>query len=562
MAGKAGRSGANAETMAALRAARAAKAAAQAAAAGEDDPLLPRERPDIITFTTRDLGLSLSLAQETLLRTFYGLDLDPAQLEIYARCTDRDPALYKPGHVFPAATIVSGAQSGKDSRALCPVVVYESVWGGHKIIKGEPTRIVLVAQDRDAAGIAFGYIAEAFQQPALKHLVERPLTREIVLKSGLRISCFPCTMRSMRGYRIPVGALDELAFFRLEGNANSDVEIQTSIARGQITLPHSKLIKISTPYMKSGVLYEDHKAYFGTESPDLLVWVSTTKEMNPSVSEARLEREARTMDPTRFRREFEAEFAEDVDAFLSDAWIEAATMRGVSQLPPRDKVKRICTVDASGGGADAFTSSIMETDGRGPTQTMTQILLRGWEKPRSAQISLEGVVAEIARLAKDHGLREVWGDRYTQRWIIEAFARHHITYRHPHVKRDGKPIYLDRSLAYLASESLFASGRIRILDHPRLIRELKNLERRPTQSGDKIDHPTGQHDDYASVTCLGAGMLISTSGDFPPQTWAANKTFGGPSQSGPVVDSKGTRHLGQGHFRAASGETFYDPRGL
>ncbi len=528
MAGVKGRSGGPGASPERLAKARAAKAAKAAAASGS--------RPSIIEFTRRDLGLDLSAAQETLLRAIYGLPLDAAQLEIYQRCTGRET--YTPGHVFPNVTDISGAQSGKDSRAACPIVCYEAVHGGHRIIKGEPTRIVLVAQDRDAASIAFGYIVAAFERPALKPLVAKVLVREIILKSGLRISCFPCTQRSMRGYRIPAAIMDEVAFFRLEGNANSDVEIQTSIGRGMVTFAASKLVKISTPYMKNGLLYEDHKAYFGSDSPDLLCWVSSTAEMNPSVSVARLERERRTMDPTRFRREFEAEFAEDIDAFLSDAWIEAAVSGGVGQRPPTAALKRIATVDASGGGADAFTASIIEVEGHGASQRFTQLLLRGWEKPRGSQISLEGVVAEIAQLAKDHGLREVWGDRYTARWVIEAFQRHHITYRHPMVKRDGTAVYLDRSLAYLAAEALFASGRVAILDHPKLIRELKNLERRSTTAGDKVDHPHGQHDDYASVTCLGAAMGISVTQGFTSITWSHTKNTHLGSRGGQYRDPR------------------------
>ena len=33
----------------------------------------------------------------------------------------------------------------------------------------------------------------------------------------------PCTLRSLRGWSIPAGVMDELAFYRLEGQADSDV---------------------------------------------------------------------------------------------------------------------------------------------------------------------------------------------------------------------------------------------------------------------------------------------------------------------------------------------------
>jgi hypothetical protein len=62
-------------------------------------------------------------------------------------------------------------------------------------------------------------------------MVAEVLTSAITLTSGVSIECFPCTLRSLRGWTIHVGVLDELAFFRLEGEADSDVEVQASLRR-------------------------------------------------------------------------------------------------------------------------------------------------------------------------------------------------------------------------------------------------------------------------------------------------------------------------------------------
>jgi len=53
--------------------------------------------------------------------------------------------------------------------------------------------------------------------PLLADMVEEVLSLEVVLSNGLTIACFPCTLRSLRGWSIPAGVMDELAFFRLEG---------------------------------------------------------------------------------------------------------------------------------------------------------------------------------------------------------------------------------------------------------------------------------------------------------------------------------------------------------
>lgn len=92
-------------------------------------------------------------------------------------------------------------------------------------------------------------------------------------------------------------------------------------------------------------------------------------------------------------------------------------------------------------------------------------------------------------------------------WIVESFARHRVTYKHPTIRRKGRDgkmdhVYVSRSLAYLEAGVLFRTGAIRILDDSTTARELRNLEQR----GDKVDHPSGYHDDRGNVLCLAAVM--------------------------------------------------------
>lgn len=158
--------------------------------------------PTIIEFVTDPqlLGLTLSPAQATLLKSIYGLDLTDEELELWRFCTGRSQS---PTQAFPEVTVVAGARAGKDSRIAAPIVVYESVFGGHEkhLSKGERGVIPLVAQDARAAKIAFNYIRDYLTHaPLLSSLVEYVLASEIVLTNRLAIVCFPCTQRSLRGW--------------------------------------------------------------------------------------------------------------------------------------------------------------------------------------------------------------------------------------------------------------------------------------------------------------------------------------------------------------------------
>jgi len=95
------------------------------------------------------LGLSVSSAQETLLRAVYGLPLEAGQLDLYRQCTGRDSYAGQP---FGEVTVIAGARSGKDSRIAAPIVVYEGLFGGHDghLARGERGVIPLVAQDQRA----------------------------------------------------------------------------------------------------------------------------------------------------------------------------------------------------------------------------------------------------------------------------------------------------------------------------------------------------------------------------------------------------------------------------
>jgi hypothetical protein len=51
------------------------------------------------------------------------------------------------------------------------------------------------------------------------------------------------------------------------------------------------------------------------------------------------------------------------------------------------------------------------------------------------------------------------------------------------------------------------SGKVRLLDHPRLIQQLIQLERATSRTGkDSVDHPQGLHDDLANAA---AGALVT-----------------------------------------------------
>lgn len=454
---------------------------------------------DIVKFITHPelLGLAVSPAQETLLRGIYGLPLrNVEQEDLWALCTGGRP--YRVGHSFAEVTVIGGARAGKDSRIAAPIVCYEAMYGGHEkhLGKGERATIPLVAQDKNATKIAYGYIRTYFTKSPLlaERVIGDPKMQELDLDNNITIQCFPCTLRATRGFSAPVGVMDELAYYRIEaGQSDSDEEVQASMRRGMINFPNTRLVKISTPYIKGGVLYNDYKNAFGQDNPDLLVWKASSLLMNPSLKAERLEREKR-LDPVRYAREYEADFVDDLMTFIASTWVDDAIVAGRHELPPRDGVAYYATVDPSGGGADHFTFAIMHKDG----DQVVQAVLKGWHRTGGKALDLATAVKEISETLTIYHLREVTGDRYAGNWPRQEFQKANVHYQESKI---------DKSEAYLECEPVFAQGRIQLLDHPNQ-REWKLLEKSNRAGGKaKVDHPRGAHDDYANVAALGIAHL-------------------------------------------------------
>lgn len=457
-------------------------------------------KPDIIEFVTDPqlLGLTISVAQDVLLRATYGLPLPTSEHhEIWQLCSGGRS--YRDGHRFSEITALCGAGSGKDSRIAVPVALYEALFGGHetRLAKGERGIIPFVAQDLKATAIAYTFAKEYIEGSALlASRIADVKAREIIFDNGLLIFCFPCTQKALRGWAIPAAVLDELAYFRVASDqADSDVEIQASIRRGTVRFPQTILVKISTPYLKLGVLHDDYKKSFGTDDPDLLVFKAPSVLMNPTL-EGRLDRERR-LDPARFAREYEAEFADDLSAFLPAAWIDVAVQVGRHELSPRSGVTYLAATDPSGGGPDAFTFTICHREG----DRFVQDVIKGYHRQGTQSPDLSAAVKEICQTLQRYGLREITGDKYAGAWVRQEFQRAGVTYRESDY---------DRSRAYAECEPLFAQGRVELLDHPQQTREFRLLEKtlRPG-GGARIDHPRGQHDDFANVAALAIAKLAS-----------------------------------------------------
>src|SRR5579862_1772306 len=282
---------------------------------------------------------SLSRAQLACLKMLYGLPLDETELGIYRRACGRED--YSPRE-HREMSVIAGRRSGKSSRIAGPVACFEA-FRDHGLPPGEKGYVLLIAPSKAQARICFDFIRLYIQNsPILSKRVAKGRKGEIELSNGLTIACSPCSYISVRGVTIVAAVCDEMAFWRHdETAANPEKEILDAIRPGMATVERVKLLKISTPFRKEGILYAEYQHRAELDFP---VWQIPTFEMNPAIAPARLETERRRDEQT-FRREYMAEFSENITSWINSEDIDACVIRNRTELPRVPGAQYVAAID-------------------------------------------------------------------------------------------------------------------------------------------------------------------------------------------------------------------------
>lgn len=433
-------------------------------------------------------------AWHAFLKAVSGLPMAPAERRLFRASTGRRVPPTKPAR---EAWVIVGRRGGK-SRIAALVAVWLACFKTYALARGERATLPVIAADRKQARVVFGYLKGLLHgAPMLAALIEREGADSIDLTNSVTVEVHTASWRSVRGYTVVGAVLDEVAVWRSEESANPDKEILAALRPAMATVPGALLMAISSPYARRGVLWDAYRKHFGKPG-DVLVWQAPTRTMNPSVPQSIIDAALEEDEPAA-RAEYMAEFRRDVEAFVSREVVEAATVPGRKELAPVPGVVYHSFADASGGSVDSFALAIAHQEAEGVVLDLV--------RERRAPFSPEVVVKEFASVLKEYGCSRVVGDRYAGTWPSDAFAKYGIAYElSERTKSD----------LYGAALPLLNSGRVQLLDEPRLHTELLSLERRTSRAGkDSIDHgPHGQDDvcNAALGACVLAAQPVGTLG--------------------------------------------------
>lgn len=423
-------------------------------------------------------------AWRVLLIAAMGEDLTAEERATFEALTERRQ---EPGERCEEFWAVVGRRGGK-TRAIAVLGSYIAalIDFSDVLAPGERATLPIISASLWQAQKCHQYIEGIFSNvPALKRLVTNRTAETISLSTRVDIETRPASFRTIRSGTACAIIADEVAFWRSDDSRNPDKEILTG-ARPSLATTGGMLVAITSPYASKGEAYTTFKRDFGANGdPKVLVARAPSKVMNPSLSQSVIDR-AYERDPEAAKAEYGAEFRTDVSGWLDRDLIEASVDAGVMVRAPIPGVRYRAACDPSGGRGDSFTLAIAHDEGEASILDCV-VEIRPPFNPTSA-------TEQMAATLKSYGLRETIGDRYAAEWVVDAFAKCGIAYKHSE---------RDRSAAYLDALPLFTSGRVRLIDNKRLVNQFASLERRTFAGGrDRVDHGPGGHDDVCNAAAL------------------------------------------------------------
>ena len=496
--------------------------------------------PDACEFLTHRKLLNksfLSPAQRGIVKAIYGLHMTSEEAQVMADLLEGVPLNPKG---YDEAAIICGRRSGKTVLAA-GIGTHETVkWGPFlrdHLDAGEVAEGILIAQTDKDANKAKNYIKGNFQTLkdngndflAKTEGQERAITGSAIKTCWpLEIVIYPATKEGSRGATALWALLDEIAYWKTaEGAYSQDEGVVEAVEPTLATLAamRPKLIMISSPRKKEGVLY---KAYKGREKSEMLVVRAPTWVMNPKIERDNpkffIRKQAKN--PESYIREWAAEFSDEADGtlFIPPAVIEACVNAGRIQTPRQPGIDYLAWIDA-GFKRDRFSLGIghliaaigAEGNDRAHIDRMRHWTPEPMAKGRKARpLDPDVVVDEVVEELRYYGIDTVHGDQFADVPLAKAFEKRGIRFIE-------SPVSMPEKME--AFKNTRAAMRVKLVDlpdDPETISDFKGLLKKETSGGHlQIGAPKrkGSYDDAANVVARIVNKLLPLNSAVDTSKW-------------------------------------------
>ncbi|MBA2634294.1 MAG: hypothetical protein H0U86_15070 [Chloroflexi bacterium] len=502
-------------------AAQEAQEAAEMAAA----PLLlpPTPEPELQAPVTIDTSgatrpASLQVRRSRIVRWATeqaGLSLWPRQQEALHAVSESDARLI---------VALWGRQGGKTTHFASPLAVFEGVVNHAAHTAGRRGRpvILIVANSQRQAELTREAIGDILATPSLAGFVESATQEQIRLRTGLDIVVVPTNARTIRGRSVCVAILDEFALaVDADGSLLSPQaagEILSAIRPAMVTFAHAKLIVTSTPRGRSGPFYDLFKEASGDADRGLVLH-QPTWQVNPTPSVLAEVQAAYATDPVMARREYGAEWVDEIGQVLGRELIEAAVRDHGTQPPAAGNVYGVA-MDPSGlTGNDSYVVAAYHVD---RADVLHVDWADEWIGTRGQPPDQRPVADAIAEVVRAYRVSRVVSDQY-------AFGSTKLNLEDRGVK-GVRLINFDQAVKVrglsLLRQRLLAGTLSLPNTAPKFAAQLSILEVSRLPGGkERISAPKGLHDDWAMcliLACLQAEADAPQRGrvGHAPSPWA------------------------------------------
>jgi hypothetical protein len=325
--------------------------------------------------------------------------------------------------------------------------------------------------------------------------------KEQVHFSRVQIKVGAASKKTTRGIAACAVICDEISFWGTDEKfAETDVDILRAVKPAQAQFKDKfLLIKLSSPGIKQGVLYDEYQKRF--ELPEsYAVFKAPSWVWNPSKFTEGFLRTELDLDPTGFASEYRGDFVDSLSDFISPESLDATILKGKTFLTPEAKGEDAvytAAIDAAFKG-DRFAFTVMGQHGA----RIKQYVMNTWQGTRKDPVKSREVAQYISTVCKEFGISRVHADQYAFQPLKEIFEQYGVNLiETPFTNTFKKQIYYNL-------KQMIHNLKIDLLDNHINISEIKQLKVEQTSTGlVRIGHPPGGHDDCADVTAISTYIL-------------------------------------------------------